>query len=250
MPEETAVAESVTSTEVPVALDPALLNKPVRPEETASGSADSELLKHKLGLANSHVKQFKKEAEDAKLQMQQLRDELEQMKNVQQTAVQRSLEEQGQYKQLWEDLKKTVQGKDAEIVELRAQLESVTQNAQQERLKASAIGAINQAGALNSQQMYTLIQTALRQDDEGNPCVLHGGVEQPLGEYLANLRQSAEWQHHFGAAPANGMGAAPSATVAPGRTNPYRTGNLTEALRLEVENPALAQALKAEAKRG
>ena len=29
------------------------------------------------------------------------------------------------------------------------------------------------------------------------------------------------------------------ATVAPGRDNPYRSGNMTEALRLEVENPDL-----------
>lgn len=33
-------------------------------------------------------------------------------------------------------------------------------------------------------------------------------------------------------------------------TNPYRTGNLTEALMLEASNPDLAKALKAEAQRG
>ena len=33
-------------------------------------------------------------------------------------------------------------------------------------------------------------------------------------------------------------------------SNPYVTRNLTERLRLEVENPALAQQLKAEASRG
>jgi hypothetical protein len=32
--------------------------------------------------------------------------------------------------------------------------------------------------------------------------------------------------------------------------NPYRNGNLTEALRLEMSNPELARALKAEAARG
>ena len=48
------------------------------------------------------------------------------------------------------------------------------------------------------------------------------------------------------------MGAAASASVAPGMTNPYKaqTRNLTEALRLERENPQLAEALKAEALRG
>jgi chromosome segregation ATPase len=252
MSEEIAVAEAVPSTDVPVAIDPALLNKPVRPEEQAqTGSAgDSELLKHKLGLANQHAKQAKKEAEEARQEMQNLRKEMEQLKEAQQTAVRASLEEQGQYKQLWEDLKKTVQAKDARIIELEAQVESVTQQSQQERLKAAALSQINSAGALNSQQMYTLLQTALRQGDEGQPVVLNGGVEQPLGDYLANLKQSAEWQHHFGASAAAGMGSAPAASIAPGRDNPYKTGNLTEALRLEVENPELAKALKAEANRG
>ena len=252
MSEEFAVAEAVPSTDVPVAIDPALLNKPVRPEEQAqTGSAgDSELLKHKLGLANQHAKQAKKEAEESRQEMQNLRKEMEQLKEAQQTAVRASLEEQGQYKQLWEDLKKTVQAKDARILELEAQVESVTQQSQQERLKAAALSQINSAGALNSQQMYTLLQTALRHGDEGQPVVLNGGVEQPLGDYLANLKQSAEWQHHFGASAAAGMGSAPAASIAPGRDNPYKTGNLTEALRLEVENPELAKALKAEANRG
>ena len=251
MSEETAVAEAVPSTDVPVAVDPALLNKPVRPDEVAtSGSADSELLKHKLGLANSHAKQAKKEADEARQELQSLRQEMDQFKEAQQTAVRTSLEEQGQYKQLWEDLKKTVQQKDARILELEASVESVTRDRQQDRLKAAALSQINSAGALNSQQMYTLLQTALRMDDEGNPAMLNGGVEQPLGEYLANLKQSGEWQHHFGASQASGMGSAPAASIAPGRENPYRTGNLTEALRLEVENPELAKAMKAEAGRG
>lgn len=79
MSEETAVAEAVPSTDVPVAVDPALLNKPVRPEEQP-GNSDAELLKHKLGLANQHAKQAKKEADDARQQMQQLKDELEHLK--------------------------------------------------------------------------------------------------------------------------------------------------------------------------
>ena len=44
MPEELAVAESVTSTDVSVAVDPALLNKPQRPDESASNG--DELLRH------------------------------------------------------------------------------------------------------------------------------------------------------------------------------------------------------------
>lgn len=237
------------STDVPVAIDPAQLNKPVHPSSAADSGGD-DLLKHKLGLANQHAKQAKKEADEARQQMQQLKEELEQLKTLQQSAAQKSLEDQGQYKQLWEDAKRSVSERDQEIVNLRAQLESVTQNAQQERLKAAATGQISQANAVNPQQLYALLQPQLRTDDDGNPVVLNGGVEQPLGDYLANLKQSAEWQHHFSASGARGMGATPTSTVAPGVTNPYRTGNLTEALRLEISNPELAQALKAEAARG
>ena len=250
MSEESAAVMAVPDTDVPVAIDPALLNKPVRPEDQPTGNGDSELLKHKLGLANQHAKQAKKEADEARQEMQSLRQEMEQFKEAQQTAVRSSLEEQGQFKQLYHDLQGSYKELQAKNLELHAQLESVTQESQQERLKAAALSQINTAGALNSQQMYTLLQTALRQDDEGSPTVIVGGVDQPLGDYLANLKQAPEWQHHFGASPAAGMGSAPTSSVAPGKENPYKTGNLTEALRLEVENPQLAKAFKAEAGRG
>ena len=250
MSEESAVVMAVPDTDVPVAIDPALLNKPVRPEDQPTGNGDSELLKHKLGLANQHAKQAKREADEARQEMSSLREEMAQFKEAQQTAVRSSLEEQGQFKQLYHDLQGSYKELQAKNLELQAQLESVTQESQQERLKAAALSQINTAGALNSQQMYTLLQTALRQDDTGSPVMLNGGVEQPLGEYLANLKQSAEWQHHFGASAAAGMGSAPAGSVAPGKENPYKTGNLTAALQLEVENPELAKAFKAEAGRG
>jgi hypothetical protein len=246
---EEQIGVAVPSTDVPVAIDPALLNKPVSPDQ-AAGGGDAELLKHKLGLANQHAKQAKKEADEARQQMQQLRDELEQLKTIQQNVAQKSLEDQGQFRDLWDQAKRTVAERDAQIVELKAQLNSVQQTAEQERLKAAATNAISQANAVNAQQLYALLQPQLRMDDEGNPAVLSGGVEQPLGDYLANLRQSAEWQHHFRASGAHGMSAAPVSAVAPGMDNPYRNGNLTEALRLEMSNPELARALKAEAARG
>lgn len=250
MSEELAVAESVTSTEAPVALDPALLNKAVMPSEQSSGSADSDLLKHKLGLANNHAKQAKKDADDARSELAKLHEEFEQLRSSQQSAAQKNLEDQGAFKQLWEDAKKTVSQRDSEIVDLQARLASVTEERSRDQLKAASLSQINSAGALNSQQMYLLLQSALRMDDEGSPTVLNGGVEQPLGDYLANLKQSSEWQHHFGASGSKGMGAAGAVSISPGRDNPYRDGNLTEVLRLEVENPDLAKALKAEARKG
>ena len=252
MSEETAVAEAVPSTSEPVAVDPALLNKPVMPAQTPNGSADSgdSALQHKLGLANAHTKAAEKRAKDAEAQLAQFQNELAEVKNAQTAATQKSLESQGQYKQLWEDAKKSVSERDTKIVELEAKLASVTQDREQDRLRAASLSQINQAGAVNSNQMFQLLQQQLRANEEGKPVVLNGGVEQPLNDYLAALKNSADWQHHFGASGAQGMGAAAGGSVAPGRDNPYRNGNLTEAMRLEVENPDLAKALKAEARRG
>lgn len=249
MSEETAVVEAVPDTTQPVAVDPALLNKPVMPAQTSSGSADDDGLKLKLGLANKHTKEAERKAKEAETELSNLRQELDSIRNAQQAATQKSLEDQGQYRQLWDDTKKTVSLRDAEIIELKAKLATTTQERQQDRLRAASLSQINTAGAVNSQQMYLLLQSQLRQNEQGEPVVLNGGVEQPLGDYLANLKQSTDWQHHFGASGAQGMGAAPAGSVAPGRENPYRNGNLTEALRLEVENPDLARALKTEANR-
>ena len=249
MSEENGAAESVTSTQSPVAIDPSLLNKPERPSEQPAGGADQELLKHKLGLANQHAKAAKKEADEARAEREQLKQELEELKALQTSAAQKNLEDQGAFKQLWEDAKRTVSEKEAEIVTLKAQLATVSQERETDRLRAAAMGQINNAGVINSSQMYALLQPQLRADDEGHPVVLNGGVEQPLGEYLAHLRQAQDWQHHFGASGSKGMGSAGVASISPGRANPYREGNLTEALRLETTNPELAKALKAEAGR-
>ena len=250
MSEELAEVVAVPDTVQSVTVDPALLNKPVRPEELSAGSTDDTALKHKLGLANSHTKAAEKRAKEAETALAAAQAELADVRTAQTAATQKSLEEQGQYKQLWNDTKQTVSARDAEIVELKAKLASVTQDREQDRLRAASLSQINQAGAVNSNQLYQLLSQQLRQDEEGKPVVLNGGVEQPLGDYLANLKASSDWQHHFGASGAQGMGSAAGGSVAPGRDNPYRNGNLTEAMRLEVENPDLAKALKAEARRG
>lgn len=253
MPESYADAESVTSTDVSVAVDPALLNKPVRPEDSASSGED--LLKHKLGLANQHAKKFKSLADEYQKKLELSEQRISALEEAQQSAVRESLEGQGAYKELYE-------GRDREYKELHAtylnetsalkqQLESVTQSAEQERLKANALQQITQANAVNPNQLFQLLQSQIRVGDEGTVVALNSGVEQPLGDYLANLKSAGEWQHHFSASGAKGMGSTPgAASVAPGMTNPYRTRNLTEAMKLEASNPQLAQQLKAEAQKG
>ena len=105
MSEEQAAAEVVPSTAQPVAVDPALLNKPVIPTQTSSGSAEDESLKLKLGLANKHTKEAERRQKEAEAKLDKLTSELESIKNAQTAATQKSLEEQGQFRQLWEEAK-------------------------------------------------------------------------------------------------------------------------------------------------
>ena len=242
-----AVSESVTATSAPI--------PPNQPVSSPEGSAAEELLQKKLGFANSQAAKAKKEAEQATKRLLKLQSDFEKLQETQQSAVRENLESQGAYKELYESEKQRCKTLETrllnETAELRTELESVTQSAQQDRLKSSSLAAISQSNALNPEQMYTLLQPMLRQSDEGNPTVLNGGVEQSLGDYLGNLKQSKDWQHHFAAGGSRGMGSnAASPSVAPGMSNPYKTGNMTEAIKLEVDNPELAKVLKAEASRG
>ena len=254
MPEEYGIAESVTGTDASVAIDPSLLNKPVQPDAQPANGND-ELLKHKLGLANQHAKKAKLEADEVRKQFEALSAEMNALKEAQQSAVRENLEGQGAFKELYDQEKSRAKQLETrllnETAELKQQLESVTQNAKNERLKSAALQQISRSNAVNPNQLYTLLQPQLRTNEDGQPVLLNSGVEQPLGDYLANLKSSADWQHHFSASGAKGMGAgAATTTVAPGMSNPYRTRNLTEAMKLEVQNPELAKQLKAEALSG
>jgi cell division septum initiation protein DivIVA len=226
--------QSVTAPQPPVA---------VTPEAPTIDLAEYQRLVKKLDL----VQQDKLRAGETN---QQLNARLKDLERQIQSRDQQQLQDQGEYKTLWDDAKATIAARDQEIADLRAQLESVTHSVAQERLKATAVTAISKAGAISPEQMYALLQTQLR-ELEGKPVVLAGGAEQPLDFYLSNLKAPGSgYEHHFSATGARGMGTSAPSSAAPGLTNPYITGNLTERIRLEAENSELAKALKAEAQRG
>ena len=224
------------------------------PQINTPDNSEQERLKAKLNLANQHARKAEKEREELQSKLETLAAELNSLKSQTEQKNQQSLEDQGAFKELYESEKGRARKLEERLLnetgELRRELESVTQSAKQERLKASAMSQISRSNAVNPQQLYMLLQPALRTDEQGSPVVLNEGVEQPLGDYLSNLKQAADWQHHFTASRQHGMGITPgTGSVAPGRENPYQSGNLTEAIRLEVENPELARALKSEANR-
>ena len=162
------------------------------------------------------------------------------------------LEDQGQWKDLWQEANKTAQTQTEEIGTLKTQLEELKRSNEQEATRTAALAAISNAGAINAEQALSLLQGELQRNSEGRVVVLNGGVEQEIGTYLTNLKNPGSgWEHHFKPTTAAGMGAKPTPTsnVAPGQANPWKEGsiNITRQMALEANEPDLAAVLKKEA---
>ena len=162
------------------------------------------------------------------------------------------LEDQGQWKTLWEEANKTAQDKDQKILELNQELKNLKSSNESANIKNSALSAISDSGAINAQQTLSLLQDKLQRNDKGEVVVLNGGVQQDLNAYISNLKNPGSgWEHHFKPSSAAGMGAkpTPTSTVSPGMTNPWKEGsiNITRQMTLESTEPDLAAVLKKEA---
>ena len=160
------------------------------------------------------------------------------------------LEDQGQWKTLWEEANKTAQDKDQQIANLSQQLEELKNSNELASTKQKALSSISNLGAVNAEQTLSLLQNKLQKNAEGKVVILNGGVEQDLDTYLTSLKNPGSgWEHHFKPSSAAGMGAKPTPTsnVGGGQVNPWKTGNLTQQMLLSEQNPQLAAVLKQEA---
>tara|TARA_R100000700_G_scaffold4279_1_gene7523 strand:+ start:328 stop:1047 length:720 start_codon:yes stop_codon:yes gene_type:complete len=162
----------------------------------------------------------------------------------------KSLENQGEYKPLWEEANKTNQERVKEIEVLKGQIEELKRSTENAATRNNALAALSNAGAINAGQTLSLLQDKLQKSSDGRTVILSGGVEQDLGTYINNLKNPGSgWEHHFKASSAAGMGVKPSPTsnVAPGQENPWKTGNLTQQMILSNQDPDLAAVLQREA---
>ena len=160
------------------------------------------------------------------------------------------LEDQGQWKTLWEEANKTAQDKDQQIANLSQQLEEMKSSNELASTKQTALASISNLGAINAEQTLSLLQNKLQKNAEGKVVILNGGVEQDLDSYLTSLKNPGSgWEHHFKPSTAAGMGAKPTPTsnVGGGQVNPWKTGNLTQQMILSEQIPQLAAVLKQEA---
>ena len=162
----------------------------------------------------------------------------------------KSLENQGEYKPLWEEANKTNQERVKEIEALKGQIDELKRSTENAATRNTALSALSDAGAISADQTLSLLQDKLQKSSDGRTVILNGGVEQDLGTYINNLKNPGSgWEHHFKASSAAGMGAKPSpaSNVAPGQENPWKTGNLTQQMILSNQDPDLAAVLQREA---
>jgi len=233
------VPEEQQATQAPV--------EPVAPQpvvESSDLAAQLEALKAK----NAELIAERRKDRDNRDSLQKQLDEL---KTAQESAVTQKLAESGEFKTLWEQAQDTVADLKQQLAERESKISSMEANFSQEQLKSSAIAQLSNAGALAPDQLYRLVQENLRAKD-GQPVAVVGGVEVPVGEYIANLKNPGSgYEHHFAASNRAGMGVTGSAraTALPGQTNPWSQEgwNVTQQMMMLSEDPDRARLLKAEA---
>ena len=237
--EQVIQSESVTSTEQPVA---ETASQPTQPQ---APNLDSVKTEYEAKLAAA-----RKEAADLQEKFKGIKTKLDDVYKQKEQKRTQELEEQGQWKTLWEEANKTAQEKEQKIMTLSQQLEELKTSNEVASTKTTALAAISNLGAINAEQTLSLLQGKLQKNSEGKVVVLNGGVEQDLGNYLSTLKNPGSgWEHHFKPSSAAGMGAKPSpvANAGTGQPNPWKSGNVTQQMLISEQDPQLAAVLKQEA---
>jgi hypothetical protein len=180
-----------------------------------------------------------------------LQKQLDELRVAQESAKTAKLAESGEFKTLWEQAQETVAELKQQLAAKESEMEQIRQGFTQEQVKSAAIAQLSQAGALAPDQLYRLLQENLRAK-EGQPVAVVGGVEVPVGEYIANLKNPGSgYEHHFAATNRAGMGVTGSArnTSLPGQANPWSkdSWNVTQQMMMLASDPDKARLLKAEA---
>ena len=237
--EQVIQPESVTNAEQPVAETASQSTQPQAPNlDSVKAEYESQLTSLRKQVADSEekFKGIKTKLDDVYKQKDQQRKQ--------------ELEDQGQWKTLWEEANKTAQEKEQQIMTLSQQLEDLKTSNEVASTKTTALAAISNLGAINAEQTLALLQGKLQKNAEGKVVVLNGGVEQDLTNYLSSLKNPGSgWEHHFKPSSAAGMGAKPSpvANAGGGQPNPWKTGNITQQMLISEQDPQLAAVLKQEA---
>jgi len=237
--EQVIQSDSVNPAEQPVA---ETASQPTQPQTPNLDSIKAEY-EAKLAAAQKQIAEGEEKFKGIKTKLDDVYKQKDQQRK-------QELEDQGQWKTLWEEANKTAQEKEQQIMTLSQQLEDLKTSNELASTKTTALAAISNLGAINAEQTLSLLQGKLQKNAEGKVVVLNGGVEQDLTNYLTSLKNPGSgWEHHFKPSSAAGMGAKPSpvANAGGGQPNPWKTGNITQQMLVSEQDPQLAAVLKQEA---
>ena len=231
--------ESVTNAEQPVA---ETASQPTQPQAPNLDSVKAEY--------ENQLSALRKQVADSEEKFKGIKTKLDDVYKQKDQQRKQELEDQGQWKTLWEEANKTAQEKEQQIMTLSQQLEDLKTSNEVASTKTTALAAISNLGAINAEQTLALLQGKLQKNANGEVVVLNGGVEQNLTNYLTSLKNPGSgWEHHFKPSSAAGMGAKPSpvASTGSGQPNPWKTGNVTQQMLISEQDPQMAAVLKQEA---
>jgi len=237
--EQVIQSDSVNPAEQPVA---ETASQPTQPQTPNLDSVKAEY-EAKLAAAQKQIAEGEEKFKGIKTKLDDVYKQKDQQRK-------QELEDQGQWKTLWEEANKTAQEKEQQIMTLSQQLEDLKTSNEVASTKTTALAAISNLGAINAEQTLSLLQGKLQKNAEGKVVVLNGGVEQDLTNYLSSLKNPGSgWEHHFKPSSAAGMGAKPSpvANAGGGQPNPWKSGNITQQMLISEQDPQLAAVLKQEA---
>ena len=239
--EQVIQSDSVNPAEQPVA---ETASQPTQPQAPNLDALKAEY--------EAQIAAARKEAAEAQEKFKGIKTKLDDVYKQKDQQRKQELEDQGQWKTLWEEANKTAQEKEQQIITLSQQLEDLKTSNEVASTKTTALAAISNLGAINAEQTLALLQGKLQKNAEGKVVVLNGGVEQDLTNYLTSLKNPGSgWEHHFKPSSAAGMGAKPSpvANAGGGQVNPWKTGNITQQMLISEQDPQMAAVLKQEAQK-
>ena len=143
--------ESVTNAEQPVAETASQPTQPQAPDLTAI-KAEYE----------SQLNALKKQVVEEQEKFKGIKGKLDDVYKQKDEQRKQELEDQGQWKTLWEEANKTAQEKDQQISTLSQQLEDMKTSNEVASTKTTALAAISNLGAINAEQTLSLLQGKLQ----------------------------------------------------------------------------------------
>ena len=167
-----AIEEKVVQPESVTPADQSVTETPSQPQ---APNLDAVKAEYEAKLAAAQ-----KEAAEAQEKFKGIKGKLDEVYKQKEEKRTKELEDQGQYKTLWEEANKTAQDKDAQINSLSQQLQDMKTSNEVATTKQTALAAISNLNAINAEQTLSLLQGKLQRNAEGKVVIIDGGVEQDL----------------------------------------------------------------------